>query len=65
MDTSPFLGLPLLNPEVAFSLSPSAFCSVFLKHLDCFSLAAVNKTQKVLCLMLYGEISSPGPLTGI
>lgn len=65
MDTSPFLGLPLLNPEVAFSLSPSAFCSVFLKHLDCFSLAAVNKTQKVLCLMLYGEILSPGPLTGI
>lgn len=58
-DTSPFLGLPLLNPEAFFSLSPSAFCSVFLKYLHCFSLTAVNKTQNVLSLTLYRESSSP------
>lgn len=49
-------GTPAAQPHCLLYFSPRVlFCSLFLKHLDCFSSAAVNRNQKVVLSLCFVE----------
>lgn len=56
------LGTAAVRPEAPFALRHGECCSLFWKHLHCFSSTAIIKTPKAVLSLVLGRVLYPDPL---